>query len=237
MFFPTGDDQISGGHRPVFSYGLIALNVVIFLYQFSLGPEAGQSFVYEYGAIPARIEAGEGYLTLLTSMFLHGGWMHLLGNMLYLWIFADNIEATIGSPAFLIFYLLGGLAAGLAHIYVNAGSSIPAVGASGALSAVMGAYIVMFPRSNVRGFFLFFAVKIPAWIFLGFWFYQQSSAGYASLGQDGDGIAWWAHIGGFVFGVLAGFYFRTRYHIPRHVDGYVSRRPRDDRGGKGSYFR
>ena len=224
MFFPTGDDQVRGGHRPHFAYGLIALNVLIYAYQFSLGPEAGQAFVYEWGTIPQRIESGSGYYTLVTSMFLHGGWLHLIGNMLYMWIFADNIEATIGSAKFLVFYFLGGIAAGLCHMYFNAGSPIPAVGASGALSAVMGAYIVMFPRSRVRGYFFFFRVQVPAFIFLGFWFYQQSSAGFASLGDSaGTGIAWWAHIGGFVFGVLGGFYFRATHAIPRHSEGYASR--------------
>ncbi len=227
MFLPLGDDQIEGGHRPHFAYGFIAVNIAIFLYQYSLGPAAGEAFVYEWGTIPARIEAGDGYWTLITSMFLHGGWMHLAGNMLYMWIFADNIEATIGSTAFVFFYLLGGIAAGLCHLYFNAGSPIPAVGASGALSAVMGAYIVMFPRSNVRGFLLFFSVSIPAWVFLGFWFYQQSSSGYASLGsEEATGIAWWAHIGGFVFGVLAGLYFRYAYAVPRAADGFRSRRHR-----------
>ena len=223
MFFPTGDDQVRGGHNAHFSYGLIAVNVLIFTYQYSLGPEAGQQFVYDWGTIPASILSGQRYETLITSMFLHGGWLHLLGNMLYLWIFADNIEATVGNVKFVIFYLLGGIAAGLVHIYFNPGSPIPAVGASGALSAVMGAYIVLFPRSRVRGWFFFFRVNIPAFLFLGFWFYQQSSAGYASL-QDsaGTGIAWWAHIGGFVFGVLAGFYFRATHYIPRHADGYAS---------------
>jgi membrane associated rhomboid family serine protease len=224
MFFPVGDDQVRGGHRPNFAYGFIALNVLIFLYQVNLGPEAGQQFVYDWGAIPARIENGEGYLTLISSMFLHGSWMHLLGNMLYMWIFADNIEATIGSPKFVLFYFLGGIAAGLCHLYFNAGSEIPAVGASGALSAVMGAYIVLFPRSSVRGYFFFFRVSVPAFIFLGFWFYQQSAAGFATLeGSAGTGIAWWAHIGGFVFGVVAGFYFRFTHTIPRHSEGYAAR--------------
>lgn len=224
MFFPFGDDQVRGGHQPLFAYGFIALNVLIFFYQSSLGPEAGQAFVYDWGTIPANIESGARFETLLTSMFLHGGWMHLIGNMIYMWIFADNIEATVGSLTFVIFYLLGGLAAGLCHIYFNGGSTVPAVGASGALSAVMGAYIVLFPRSNVRGYFFFFRVNVPAFIFLGFWFYQQSTAGFASLRDStGTGIAWWAHIGGFVFGVLAGFFFRTRYRIPRSGEGFAVR--------------
>lgn len=214
MFFPIGDDQVHKGHPPYFAYGFIALNVLIFLYQASLDPAAFNAFVLNYGCIPAEIEAGQDYHTLITSTFLHGSWMHLLGNMVYMWIFADNIEASIGSAPFFVFYLLGGLAAGACHIYFNSGSGVPAVGASGALSAVMGAYIVMFPKSNIKGFFIFFRVNVPAFLFLGFWFFQQSQSGYASLGDTSGGIAWWAHIGGFVFGVICGFLFRQWYGVP-----------------------
>jgi len=216
MFFPTGDDQVHQGHTPYVSYGFIALNILIWLYQFYLqsDPAAFNAFVLDYGCVPADIEAGRDYHTLLTSAFLHGSWMHLIGNMLYMWIFADNIEASIGSGPFLIFYVLGALAANFCHMYFNAGSPIPAVGASGALSAVMGAYIVMFPKSNIRGYFVFFRVNVPAFVFLGFWFFQQSQSGYASLGDTSGGIAWWAHIGGFVFGVICGFLFRTWYKMP-----------------------
>ena len=215
MFFPIGDDQVHKGYSPYFAYGFIAFNILIYVAQHFLGvPD-----VMEYGCIPANIEAGHGYYTLITSMFMHGGWMHLIGNMLYMWIFADNIEASIGNGPFAIFYLLGGIAAGGCHIYFNQGSPIPAVGASGALSAVMGAYIVMFPKSNIRGFLVFFRINVPAFIFLGFWFFQQSQAGYASLGDTSGGIAWWAHIGGFVFGVLCGFLFRTWYGVPGLVAG------------------
>ncbi|WP_020567140.1 rhomboid family intramembrane serine protease [Neolewinella persica] len=215
MFFPIGDDQVHQGHTPYFSYGFIVLNVLIFLYQAYLGQGAeARDFIMEFGCIPAEIEAGQDYHTLLTSAFLHGGWMHLIGNMLYMWIFADNIEASIGNTQFAIFYVLGTLAASFCHIYLNTGSPVPAVGASGALSAVMGAYIVMFPKSNIRGYLVFFRINVPAFIFLGFWFYQQSSAGYASMGDTSGGIAWWAHIGGFVFGVLCGFLFRTWYGVP-----------------------
>ncbi|OAV43972.1 rhomboid family intramembrane serine protease [Lewinella sp. 4G2] len=213
MFFPIGDDQVHKGYRPIFSWIFIGLNVLIYLYQFSLGP-AGQEFVYTFGCIPVEIENGQDYFTLFTCMFLHGSWMHLIGNMLYMYIFSDNIEASIGHVTFVIFYLLGGLAAGLCHIYFNPGSAIPAVGASGALSAVMGAYIVMFPKSNIKGYLFFFRISVPAFLFLGFWFYQQSSAGYQSLGDTSGGIAWWAHIGGFVFGVLAGFLFRVWFGVP-----------------------
>jgi membrane associated rhomboid family serine protease len=210
MFFPIGDDQVHQGHKPYFAYGFIVLNVLIYVAQHFLGIPG----VMEYGCIPADIEAGHNYHTLITSTFLHGSWMHLIGNMLYMWIFADNIEASIGNGPFAVFYLLGGLAAGACHIYFNSGSPIPAVGASGALSAVMGAYIVMFPKSNIRGYLVFFRLSVPAFLFLGFWFFQQSQSGYASLGDTSGGIAWWAHIGGFVFGVLCGFLFRMWYEMP-----------------------
>lgn len=214
MFLPLGDDQVKGGHRPYFAYGFIVLNVLVFLFQFSLEPARQVQFVNEYGSIPAEVVVGEDWHTLFSSMFLHGGWLHLIGNMLYLWIFADNIEATVGSAAFVIFYLLGGLAAHAGHIYFNPASTIPTVGASGALSAVMGAYLVMFPQSRIRGYFFIFRFSIPAIIFLLIWFGQQFLSGYASLSPDtsmaqGGGVAWWAHIGGFVFGVLGGIFFRS----------------------------
>ena len=220
MIFPYADDQVKGGATPIFSYTFIVLNVLFFLYESSLAPETLQQFVTTWGAIPAEIAAGEDYITLLSSMFLHGGWAHLLGNMLYLYIFADNIEATIGNVPFLIFYLLGGLAAHFTHIYFYPGSTVPTVGASGAISAVMGAYLVMFPKSQIR-FLFFFLIRfsIPAIFFLIFWIAQQYFAGAAALeatttNADAGQVAWWAHIGGFVFGVVVGFYLRLRYPQP-----------------------
>ena len=218
MFIPIGDDNIKGGHYPLFSYSLIVLNVLVFVYEASLAPEALEQFIFNYGAIPAEIEKGQYLYTLFTSMFLHGGIMHLVGNMLFLWIFADNIEATIGNFRFLIFYLLGGLAAHAAHLYFNPGSEIPTVGASGAISAVMGAYLVMFPRSQIKVLLLFFFIRISAFIFLGLWIAQQVMAGTAELQvptAQTAGVAYWAHIGGFAFGVLMGFYYRNRYKRPR----------------------
>jgi len=223
MFLPIGDDNIKGGHYPLFSYSLIVLNVLVFIYEASMGPEALEQFIYQYGAVPAEIERGQYLYTLFTSMFLHGGIMHLVGNMLFLWIFADNIEATIGNFRFLIFYLLGGLAAHAAHLYFNPGSEIPTVGASGAISAVMGAYLVMFPRSQIKVLVLVFFVRISAFIFLGLWIAQQVMAGTAELQVEtaqSSGVAYWAHIGGFAFGVLMGFYYRNRYKRPRiHAPG------------------
>lgn len=235
MFLPLGDDQVAGGYKPYFAYGFIALNVLIFLYQATLTPELQRIFVTDYGSIPLAVQNGEAYHTLFTSMFLHGGWMHLIGNMLYMWIFADNIEATVGSLIFIGLYFLGGLAAHFGHIYFNPGSSIPTVGASGALSAVMGAYLVMFPKSRIRGYLFIIRVTIPAIFFLLFWFIQQAMSGYASLGPEtsmaqGGGVAWWAHIGGFLFGVAAGFYFRNRYAIPSHDSGYAVEEEREEGG-------
>ncbi|MCC6459048.1 MAG: rhomboid family intramembrane serine protease [Saprospiraceae bacterium] len=218
MLFPVGDDNIQRGHPPVFSYLFLAANVVVFVFQSSLPDGTQASFVQTYGAIPAEISQGTDLSTLFSSMFLHGSLLHLLGNMLYLWIFADNIEAVVGHVRFVLFYLAGGLVAGLAQVLVDPGSGVPCVGASGAIAGVMGAYILMFPKSRVRMLFLlFFSVfYIPAWVFLGFWFAQQLTAVLGS-GADAGGIAWWAHIGGFVFGLVAGWYFRDRFVTERHI--------------------
>lgn len=210
MLFPIGDDQVKGGYYPLFSYSFIALNVVVFLFEMSLSPLQLERFVTQYGAIPYEITRGQDLFTLFTSMFLHGGWAHLLGNMLFLWVFADNIEATIGPRRFVVFYLLGGLAAQAGHIYYNFHSTIPTVGASGAISAVLGAYLVMFPASRVLIWFFFFTFRVPAILFLGFWIWQQWANATADTGEGG-GVAWWAHIGGFVFGVIAGLYYRNSY--------------------------
>lgn len=211
MIFPIGDDQVKGGHFPIFSYGFIALNIGIFIYEATLGERQLSVFIDNFGSVPFEITHGEDLHTLATSMFLHGDFMHLLGNMLFLWVFADNIEATIGSPRFLLFYALGGLAAVAGHIYFNMESLVPMVGASGAISAVMGAYLVMFPKSRIKLLFLIFPFQVTAWLFLGIWIWQQWTWGTSSLmeADGGGGVAWWAHIGGFAFGLAAGLLFRT----------------------------
>ncbi|MCB9278023.1 MAG: rhomboid family intramembrane serine protease [Lewinellaceae bacterium] len=217
MFFPIGDDQVKGGHFPLISYGFIALNVLIYLLESSMSEPQLNAFIYEYGSIPAETVRGQDLFTLFTSMFLHGGWMHLIGNMLFLWVFADNIEATIGSGRFLVFYFLGGLAAHAAHVFFNPGSMIPTVGASGAISAVMGAYLVMFPTSRVKVLFFFFTFRVAAFLFLGLWIFQQGQNGLASLSiptAETAGVAWWAHIGGFVFGIVAGWHYRRKFPKP-----------------------
>ena len=216
MIFPIGDDNVKGGAYPFFSYLFLALNVIAFFYTISNGLERA---VNEYGANPCAIKSGTEYFDLITSMFMHGGIMHLVGNMLFLWIFADNIESTIGNIRFLVFYLLGGIVAAFVHIYIASGTGcIPMVGASGAISAVLGAYLVMFPRSRIKLLFFIKVFYIPAFLFLGFWIMEQLVSGFTSLDifgdpKEGSQVAFWAHIGGFVFGLLAGWFFKTKSPI------------------------
>jgi membrane associated rhomboid family serine protease len=216
MLFPIGDDNVQGGYKPLFTYTILLLNVFVFLFEFSLTPDAAEAFALHFGSIPSEILAGDDLYTLLTSLFLHGGWMHLIGNMLFLWVFADNIEAVIGTFNFLVFYLLGGVAATLIHDFFNPYSEMPLIGASGAISAVMGAYLVMFPSSRIRVWIiiLFTSAYVPALLFLGIWIFQQMIAGFGSLGintEEQGGVAWWAHIGGFLFGIISGFFARSNY--------------------------
>lgn len=213
MIFPVGDDQVKGGKFPFVSYLLIALNTLVFIYEIVLPTPTLESFMMSYGSIPANIVHGQELYTLLTSMFLHGGWMHLIGNMVFLWVFADNIEAVIGAGKFALFYLIGGIIAALAHAFTATYSLVPMVGASGAIAAVLGAYIIMFPGSQVKLFIIIFlrTAKVPALFFLGFWIIQQLFNGYATLSPDAaesSSVAWWAHIGGFAFGVIMGFIYR-----------------------------
>lgn len=199
---------------PVVTRTLIVLNVLTFLYQWQLGPNV-VPFMQGWGLVPGRLVAafmGETPLaaaavTLLTSMFLHGSWVHLLGNMWYLWIFGDNVEDELGSWRFLMFYLVAGVVSALMHVLFNPGSPIPTVGASGAIAAVLGAYAYAFPRARVVTLipiiFFFQIVALPALLVLGLWFvFQFFSATLFSSGGSG-GVAWWAHIGGFLFGLVA----------------------------------
>lgn len=218
MIFPIGDTQVQGGAKPIFSYLFIGLNVLIFIFQVSLGSGA-QQFVQHFGAIPLEITNMEDLFTLGTSIFLHGGIAHLFGNMLYLWIFADNIESTIGNFQFVIFYLMGGLIASLAHVFCSPMSTIPTVGASGAISAVMGAYLVMFPKSKIKMIFLIFFRRpfyISAMLFLGFWIFEQIFGVFQPSDPNQGGIAWWAHIGGFVFGVACAYIFFKKSVLPEY---------------------
>lgn len=233
MIFPIGDTQVQGAYKPYFVYGFLALNLLVFLVQIA----TPGNLICEYAVIPQNIIEGKGLYTLLTSLFLHAGYMHILGNLLFLWVFADNIEVIIGSSRFIFFYLTGGIIASVTHIAMDGfGASelnccqpclncqaddhnycqsyIPSLGASGAISAVMGAYMVMFPKSEIKVLILilFRSIKVSAWVFLAIWFAQQLLSGIGTNSSietaATDSVAWWAHIGGFVFGLIGGLYFK-----------------------------
>jgi membrane associated rhomboid family serine protease len=194
--------------RTLVTASLIAINVLIFLYQATLNPYELNTFVTQWGIVPDQMR-GLGLLTLFTSMFLHGGWMHLLGNMLFLWVFGRNVEDLIGGPRFLAFYLLCGIGAGIVQVVVNAYSRVPTIGASGAIAGVMGAYLIKFPRTRIVTLiiviFFFTTAEIPAAFILLYWFAIQFFSGVGSLATtnySGGGVAYFAHIGGFLIGML-----------------------------------
>src|SRR5687768_9378013 len=213
--FPIGDDRVEGGRVALVVLGLIVLNVLIFLVELSQPSEAAlQSFIQAWDVVPREYTAARDlpptipvpfWSTLVTSMFLHGGWMHLGGNMLYLWIFGDNLEKVMGAGRFLLFYFVCGVAASLAHIAFGGGSSVPAVGASGAISGVLGGYLVLFPRNQVRVLTRGGITSVPAIVVLGFWIVIQLLNGIGSLAttsETGGGVAYMAHIGGFIAGLV-----------------------------------
>lgn len=242
--FPIRDHNPSG-RVPHVTRVLIGLNCLIFVsYWFGLPSDlAVDRFFMEWGLVPARIAYGEGYATFLTSMFLHGGWLHLLGNMLFLHVFGDNLEDRMGHGRFLGFYLASGIAAALAQMGADPSSVVPMVGASGAIAGVMGGYLLLYPKARVDVLFIFvvfFRVfPIPAWIVLGVWFALQLGSG-ALTPVDMGGVAYWAHVGGFVAGLAlavptfisaggTGFWSVTRGVPPHPVAEYPlvqSRLPR-----------
>ncbi|RME09055.1 MAG: rhomboid family intramembrane serine protease [Ardenticatenia bacterium] len=212
-------DDIPSRRIPWVNYTLILLNVLVFVWEVSLGP-ALEPTIRQIGLVPVRFWHETGiarWLPVFTSMFLHGGTFHLFSNMLALWIFGDNVEDRMGHLRYLIFYLLCGVAAALAHVYLNPTSPIPTVGASGAISGVLAAYFVMFPTASVYTliplfFFWIEVVRIPAVIYLGIWFLSQLFNGLFALSvntlQASGGVAWWAHVGGFVAGLVLVWFFR-----------------------------
>jgi len=205
-------DDIPSSKRPVITYLLVAINVVVFLYEMTLGKNVND-FIISYGVIPQDISTGTRFYTLLTSMFMHGGFWHILGNMLFLWIFGDNVEDTLGKFWFIIMYFLAGITGSIAHILVSQNSTIPTIGASGAISGVLGAYLILYPRAKVLAlvpiiFFIRF-IMLPAYVFLGFWIFLQLILGIGST-AGGAGVAYFAHIGGFVIGVIFGLIFKRR---------------------------
>jgi len=200
-------------NTPWINYFLIVLNCLVFLYELQLGPRNLNTLFLTFGMVPARLTAAlrvgafaAAFLPVLTSMFMHAGWLHIIFNMWWLWIFGDNVEDSLGHFPYLIFYLLSGLGAAVVHLLFNWGSRVPSVGASGAIAGVMGAYFVLFPSARVLTFIFVFFTWLPAWLILGYWFVLQFLTGAATsmaAGQGSSGgIAVWAHVGGFLAGVV-----------------------------------
>jgi len=217
---PIGDENAGTTIKPYVNWTLIGLCVLVFLYELILPPERLDAFFFQYGAIPAQVSQFHDLYTVVTSMFLHGGWSHLLGNMLFLWIFGDNIEDAMGHAPYLLFYLLCGFAAAALQIAFSPNSTIPLIGASGAISGVMGAYIVLFPKGKVRAIILlgWFGqiLLVPAWVMIGLWFLLQLVSGFSTLGgEDMGGVAFWAHVGGFIAGAILVFLFRDKDAVAR----------------------
>ena len=213
MLLPLHDDNPLKNIRfPYVTVAFIAACVAVFVFQFTLGPREEQVFIYGFGAIPAvlfgktalpvALTQAPAVLTLVTSMFLHGGFMHLAGNMLFLWVLGDNVEDAMGHKRFVAFYLVCGVAAALAHAALNPGSRIPMIGASGAISGVIGAYLMLHPKARIKVLVFYFLVWLPAYVVLGFWIGFQFFSAAMAAGGAGGGVAWWAHIGGFFAGVV-----------------------------------
>jgi membrane associated rhomboid family serine protease len=238
-------DTIPSRQVPVVTWALIIVNVLVFLFELSLSPEELEAFIHLFGIVPARYSHPEwavavgfpidNYWPFLTSMFLHGGFMHVIGNMWSLWIFGDNVEERMGRSRFLIFYLLTGLIAGFTHYYTNIDSTIPTVGASGAIAGVLGAYFLLFPHARIIvlvPIFIFpFFFEVPAVLYLLFWFLSQVFAGTLEglNPKNVGGIAVWAHVGGFV----AGMVLHRLFLLPR--DDAPRRFQRDESGVEGAW--
>jgi len=210
---PIGDEN--AGHRrfPFITYLLILINLIVFFLELM----HGDGFVLRWSFVPARFAENPGgdFITVFSSMFMHAGWLHILGNMLYLFIFGDNVEDAFGHALFLVFYLMCGVAATFAQYAVSAGSDIPNLGASGAIAGVLAAYLVMFPRARVTVLMGYFIVPLPALVVIGFWFVLQLFSGLAAItavqtGAEQGGVAYMAHVGGFVLGLVLTFLFRPR---------------------------
>jgi len=226
-------DNVPSRSFPVVTVLLIAVNTVIFLYEVALGSRGLTGFIAQNALIPSQVTAHfseaasaprQAFLPFFTSMFLHGGWLHLIGNMWFLWIFGDNVEDRLGHVRFLVFYVLCGLLGNLAHYALNTASHLPALGASGAIAGVLGAYVLSYPGARILVllpiFFFIQFVELPALVVLGFWFVLQFLSGAASVvaSSEGGGTAWWAHIGGFLGGMAVFYLFRPRprsYYVRR----------------------
>jgi membrane associated rhomboid family serine protease len=221
VFIPL-KDETPHRHPPFVNLLLIGTNIAVFLYQLTLSPHLLKAFLMAYATIPARfpaflagrIDFHGAFLPLITSMFLHAGFMHIAGNMLFLWIFGDNVEDFFGHIPYLLFYLFCGVGSGLLHVLFNFNSPLPALGASGAISGVMGAYLVLYPGSRILTLVFIFLVPIPAVFILGYWFLLQFIEGVTTVGAvNQGGVAWWAHIGGFLLGMALTSMARSRHSV------------------------
>lgn len=229
-------DTIPTQRVPLVNRLIIVLNAIVFLLELTLDETELNKFFYYLGLVPASYthpqwaaETGipdNQYMNFITMMFLHGGWMHFIGNMWTLWIFGDNIEDRMGPRKYLVFYLICGIGAGLAHMYLYSDSTVPALGASGAISGIMAAYMFLFPKSRIVFLFPLFFIpyffELPAFIYIGFWFFSQLFSGTFNLLLDSEtaGIAFWAHIGGFITGVLLYKLFLTNRYRNYYEDEY-----------------
>ena len=227
MFIPIGDENARNRITPLITYALIAANVLVFFLELNQGSQAAlQTFFERWGVIPTEYHdmtdeepfaPGPYWVTLFSAMFMHGGIAHIFGNMLFLWIFGDNIENALGRLKFLLFYLVCGVIASLAHILFNINSDVPSLGASGAISGVLGAYLVLHPTNRIRMLFLIRTFHIPAWLMIGTWILLQFVNQFAAMGrtEQTEGVAYMAHIGGFVAGVVLILLFRLAGAVRR----------------------
>lgn len=214
---PIGDDNRGRHDRPVVTWALIVINIVIYAYQSLLDDRQLYDLINQWATVPAEISHGQALFTLVTCAFLHGSWFHVGSNMLFLWVFGDNVEDVMGHAKYLVFYLICAAGASYAQVLISPDSRVPLVGASGAISGVLAAYIVLFPRGQIRtlvflGIFITMAM-LPAWIMIGYWIFIQVISGVGSLstvGSEGGGTAFFAHIGGFIIGLLLVWVFRDR---------------------------
>jgi membrane associated rhomboid family serine protease len=220
--FPLRDTQPSYS-KPIVTVVLIVINILVFLFEFSLDSYSRNAFIAAFGLVPDRFH----FTNVLTSMFLHGGWMHVLGNMWFLWIFGDNIEDILGHGKYLLFYLLCGIGAAMTQVYFSPDSRVPMVGASGAIAGVMGAYMMKFPHSRINTliFLAFFitTVEVPAWVMLIYWFFIQLISGVGSVGYSQvsqGGTAFLAHVGGFLAGIGLVYLMRPKERYSRRKDLY-----------------
>jgi membrane associated rhomboid family serine protease len=219
-------DNVASKRLPVVTWVLLLINVLVFIFMINLKPDTQEQLIFTFGLVPSRLnisqplnllqQTGE-LISLITSQFLHANWFHLISNMWILFIFGDNVEDLMGKRRFLLFYLLSGVAANLAHAFAVPDAQIPAVGASGAIAGVLGAYLLLFPHARVQTvvfvFIIPWFIQIPAVIYLGVWFIMQLSQGLIEVDQTVGGVAWWAHIGGFIFGLAAVHIFVRRNRL------------------------